>query len=331
MNAFEENEISKKAFGGTELTKRLLSAHVPEDLQQHFQIIPSRVRDLYEDKIRIYWIHDLPEDGEISHLKFQASRNRFHKIVFNSSWQLNDAVSKLGIPQDDKLAMINIPIEPIKHIKKPTDKINLIYLSTPQRGLQILVPVFDALAKNYPNIHLDVYSSFKIYGWESEDAKFEELYDLIRQHPQMTYHGHAHHDDIVVALQKAHIFAYPCIWPETACRTLTEAMSAGLLCVHPNYTSLSDLSGQLTMSYQFMDSIDKHANVFYHTLNEAIKMVSNEDVQEYLQRVVKPYADLRFNVDNLARSWQNLLVNTLQMYQSVESRAIKRDMFTYKS
>ena len=67
------------------------------------------------------------------------------------------------------------------------DKINFIYHTTPHRGLEILYYVFDNLSKKYDNIHLDVYSSFDIYGWGDRDKNFSGLFEMIQNHSHMTY------------------------------------------------------------------------------------------------------------------------------------------------
>ena len=56
---FEENEVSIKSKGGTEMVKRGLAERLPEGLADDFQVICSRVRKIEEDKIRVYWLHDL--------------------------------------------------------------------------------------------------------------------------------------------------------------------------------------------------------------------------------------------------------------------------------
>ena len=334
MQGFEENEISKKAFGGTEITKRSLSKLVPEKLANEFQIIPSRLREINEEKIRIYWMHDLAEDPELKHLKEAKSRDRFHKFVFNCNWQMNDFITKLGMPFDNKIQVIETPVEPIALLPKDKDKVNLIYFSTPQRGLDLLVPVFEELSKKHPNVHLDVFSSFKIYGWEDADKQFEPLYERIRQHPQMTYHGFAPQEKLREYIQKAHILAYPNHWEETACRVLIESMSAGLLCVHPNLAALSDTSGMLTSMYQFNADTAKHANMFYHYLNHAVNVVNDEPVQNYL-KFVKAYADRRFDPRMISSQWISLMEDLLKVLPTVESRKIPIDtsskMFIYKT
>lgn len=329
MIGFEENEISKNAFGGTEISKRKLAKLIPSSLLEDFQIIASRFREIKNDKIRIYWIHDLPEDPELNHLKSEESRNKFHKIVFNCNWQMNDFHTKLGIPLNDKMQVIELPVDPIELIEKPKDKINLIYFSTPQRGLNILVNVFDVLAKKYPNIHLNVFSSYKIYGWDDADKQFEPLYNMIRNHPQMTYHGFVEQSVLTEHIKQSHILAYPCIWKETACRVLIESMSAGLFCVHPNLGALSDTSAMLTSMYQYNEDVTEHAKTFYSYLENAINVVQKQETQNYL-KFVKMYTDNRFNSNKISQQWTHLLESLSKEYNDVEKRAVVENMFVYK-
>jgi UDP-glucose:(glucosyl)LPS alpha-1,2-glucosyltransferase len=331
MQGFEENEISLKANGGTEITKRSIAKYISEELANEFQIIPSRVRDINQEKIRIYWQHDIADDPEVIHLKDQNSRNRFHKFVFSSNWQLYDFNIKLGFPLNEKSLVIETPIDPFPKVEKQFDKIRLIYFSTPQRGLELLVPVFEALSNKYGDrIHLDVFSSYKIYGWEDADKNYEPLYEKIRNHPNMTYHGFAPQDVLREHLLKAHILAYPCIWLETSCRVLMESMSAGLMCVHPNLAALPDTSGGLTSMYQFNDNPNKHANIFYEYVDHAIGIIQTEQAQNYL-KFVKAYSDTRFNLEKISGIWKNFLENTLKEYPTLESRKIPSKLFVYKT
>lgn len=320
---WEENEISVKSNGGTEQTKRMVAARVDPSLVEDFQIICSRVRKIEEDKIRVYWLHDLPQDPETNHLSKPESRDRFHKLVFCGNWQYNQYINTLGIPATDKCAVIDTPIIPIPYYKKSTDQVRLIYTSTPQRGLALLVPVFVELAKRDPNIHLDVFSSFSIYGWDQADERFKELFDTCRSHPQITYHGSQPNDVVREHLQKAHIFAYPSIWQECNSRALIEAMSAGCLCVHPNLAGLSDTCGSLTVSYQFDQDANVHANKFYHLLSHTIQTIRSSDPTNYLT-FVKQYADTRFSIEKIARQWEELLRDLKRLYPSVESRTLPK-------
>lgn len=327
---FEENEISEKSQGGTESVKRELARRLPEGLADDFQIICSRVRKIEEDKIRVYWLHDLPEDPETSHLKDLNSRNRFHKLVFCGNWQYSRYQHVLGIPYDRQSVVIDTPIDPMPQVEKDFNTIRLIYTSTPQRGLELLVPVFEALAKKYSNIHLDVFSSFKIYGWGEADQRYEHVYEKIRNHPQMTYHGFASNEVVREHLLKAHILAYPSIWLECNSRSVIEAMSAKLLCVHPNYGGLVDTSGGLNFMYQGDNNHQTHANVFYHMLDHAISKVATDDIQNYL-KLVKLYADSRYSWSKIVSQWSDLLLELKQQYPEVSSRKPKSEVFVYNT
>jgi glycosyltransferase involved in cell wall biosynthesis len=331
---FEENEISINSNGGTELSKRSVAKSIPEELANEFQVIASRVRELEEDKIRIYWVHDLADDPELQNLRDENYRNKFHKIVFVSHWQMNEFILKYNIPWTDQLCVIENPIMPIDPHEKPNDQINLIYFSTPQRGLEILVPVFEFLANKYSNIHLDVYSSFKIYGWEEADKSFEPLYDKIRNHPQMSYYGYVPQEELRSALLDQHILAFPSIWPETSCRVLIESMSAGLLCVHPNLAALSETSSGLTNMYQFNEDNNTHANIFLSNLEHAIKLImddgDNKNIKNYLN-LIKAYADTRYNESKITGQWNHLMTKLLEKYPDVESRKIPAKMFIYRT
>lgn len=332
-NPFEENEISIHSQGGTERMKRGLAARLPEGLADNFQVICSRIRKFEEDKIRIYWIHDLPEDPELAHLKLEESRNKFHQFVFCGQWQYYRFQHHLNFPYSIKSSVIETAIEPFElNEPKPDDKIRLIYTSTPQRGLQLLVPVFEELAKQYPNIHLDVFSSFKIYGgdFEQMDARFEPIYDQIRNHPQMTYHGFAPNDVVKDHLKKAHIFAYPSIWVECNSQSLIEAMSAKCICVHPNWGGLVDTSGGLTHMYQGDSDINTHANVFYAHLKNAIESVGNENVERYLS-FIKTYADNRYSWNHITGQWKSLMKSLQLQYPTDESRILKKEQWVYRT
>lgn len=332
MKGFEENEISEKAQGGTEIAKRKLASILPEELLENFQIVCSRPRELDSSKIRVFWAHDLAGDPESKKFQDKNFRDKFHKFVFISNWQMQQYQLFHGLPHDLNSVVLESGIEPADEscLEKPKDKIRLVYTSTPNRGLEILVPVFQHLAQTNPDIHLDVFSSFKIYGWDEADKQFEPLYDEIRNHPQMTYHGFTPNEELKQFLNKAHIFAYPSLWTETSCRAMLEAMSAGLVCVHPNTGALPETSGGLNVMYHpDLNDRNVHAGVFAGNLNAAIELV-RQNKEEHMIRFNKAFVDSRYNIEFIKNRWNSVLGRLLDEYPDEESRALPKEMFTYK-
>lgn len=304
----EKNELNKNARGGTELMQERLHGSLPADLLDKFQIIPSRVRDLDPNKKKILWLHDLPGDPESEHLKDANLRKRFDKIVCVSDWQMQLYNLMSGLPYSESIVIKNA-IHPIEIEKKQFDgTINLIYHTTPHRGLEILIPTFEELANKHKDIHLDVYSSFSIYGWEERDQQYTTLFDRCKAHPQITYHGAVPNQQVREALKKSHIYAYPSIWPETSCLSVIEAMSAMNLVVCPNYAALPETCANFAMMYPWNENKNAHAVQFAHTLEFAIDTIRKTQGKEdpYLE-FQKNYFDYFYGWDKRKGEWEALL------------------------
>lgn len=306
----EKNELNSNARGGTELMQERLHSSLPADLLERFQIIPSRVRELAEDKKKILWLHDLPQDPESTHLTDASLRERFDKIVCVSDWQMQLYNLISGVPYGQCVVIKNA-IEPIEvDVKSYNGTVNLIYHTTPHRGLEILVPVFEELCKIHDNIHLDVYSSFGVYGWAERDKQYESLFNRCKSNPNITYHGAVSNEEVREALKKSHIYAYPSIWPETSCLSVIEAMSAKNLVVCPNYAALPETCGNFAMMYPWNENTNAHAAQFAHTLNNAINMVKfdYELTFPYID-FQKQYFDYFYGWERRQKEWVDLLTS----------------------
>lgn len=305
-----EDGTYTKAMGGTELMNKALMERVDNDLLDEFHIIKSRVRKVDTDKKNILWLHDLWADPEAKHLSDPESRKRFAKLVFVSNWQLSTYNMGLGVPYAESTVLRNA-IDPIAvdWKEKPDDVINLIYHTTPHRGLDIVYAAVEKLAEIYGDkIHLDVFSSFKAYGWEERDQPYLELFDNIRNHPQMTYHGFQPNSTVREYLSKAHIFAYPSTWQETSCIAAIEAMSAGCDVVCSNLAALPETTGHWADMYNFNEDIQQHANIFVNRLYGAIERRRDDNTQKKLV-LQKNWVDNYYNWDLRAAEWTNLLTS----------------------
>lgn len=311
----ETNELNKDAMGGTEMMQHALISKVDKELLDQFQIIASRVRELDPDKKKVLWLHDLANDPEAAHLSDATARERFDGFVCVSNWQMQMYNMVLGLPYHKSIVLKNAidPIE-IKGPKVVEDKINIIYHTTPHRGLEILIPVFEFLQQRYP-VHLDVYSSFSIYGWPERDKQYEELFDKCRKNPDITYHGAVPNDEVRAALVKSHIFAYPSIWPETSCIAAMEAMSAKNVVVCPNYAALPETCGEWGWMYQWDENRNVHANRFAGVLAKACEALLNPETLRNANRMLdhqKIYYDLFYGWDARKPQWEAFLKNLLK-------------------
>lgn len=330
--AVTTDNLSKNAMGGTELMKYALDNHlrgaVP-DIYDQTQITVSRLRELEDDKVRIFWAHDLPGDPESDFLK-DGGWKKFHKLVFVSNWQLQAYISYYKIPWGVCEVMKNA-IQRFPDHEKPTDKIRLIYFSTPHRGLNILLAVFAKLVEKYDDIELDIYSSFSLYGWDERDKDYEALFDQARNTPGVNYHGSVSNDEIREALKRSHILAYPCTWLETSCLVLMESMAAGLLCVHPNLGALPETAANWTLMYQFQEDIREHAGIFMRALEMAIVAIRTKS-EPMAQKLMSQaaYAKIFYSWDIRAAEWEDFIQATVESVGEDRKMQLEQPMFHYK-
>jgi len=323
----ETNEQNKNARGGTELLQDRLYSSLPRSLLENFQIYLSRVASpLKTDKIRLFWAHDLAGDPEAEKALGNENWKKFHRIVFVSNWQMQTYMGKFNIPWSRCIVMQNsiVPIDKVE--KKVEDKIKFVYYSNPIKGLAILVPVFVKLAENHPNIELNVYSSFDLYGWNDRDQQVKPLLDQCIAHPNINYYKSIPNEGIREVLKTQHIFAYPSLWEETSCLALMEAMSAGLICLHPNYGALFETAANFSWQYQYHEDPNRHAGMFYTILETMLSSDFNFSSFDSRLTSQKNYADTFYNWNMKQKEWEAFLTSLLQ-----EPRGLpKSDTFSYK-
>lgn len=290
----EFDEFSKKSLGGTEIIKYELQERLPKELLSKFQIVCDRIETLRDDKIRLFWTHLTPKqsEGMSKMLKIKDSSplsnegwKKFHKIICISYHQMEEYVREYDIPYSHFVVM-KYALNPVERIEKSKDKIVLFHQSNPSLGLELLVSVFEKLCEEYDNIELKVHSSWEIYGRDDWQEEYEngELYQRMQNHSQIKNIGYVSNEELKKSLASSHILAYPCIWKETFCLSLLEAMSAGLLCVHSSLGCLPETSANWTMMYQFDEDMENHKRVFYQNLKNAIEIVNYKETQEHLKK-----------------------------------------------
>lgn len=316
----KKNAVHKEAMGGTELQLAALKRRLDPELYEQFNFIMSRVRDEFisADKPNILWLQDLPEDPESEHLKNPESRARFAKIVFNSYWQQLQYYTKLGVPYEDGIVIKNAT-EVFQPHTKPAGRTNLIYFSTPHRGLNILESAVRYLETQRDDFHLDVYSSFAIYGWEGRDEAFKPLYDKLCELDSVTYHGTVSHDEIREALYRAHILAYPNTWVESSCCVAFESMAAGLLAIMPNLGALTETGTDFAWLYNYESDPSHHASKFAQMLSHGIDQHRSPAIQNVLN-LQTSYYNYFFSWNMRVAQWEDALRGIL-----LEQKQVKKN------
>lgn len=307
----DRNEYNLRSTGGTELSIGEFEKYVDPEVLSHFQVIPSRFRGLQEGLIPVYWVHDTAEDPEMRHLA-DGGWKKFAGIVFVSNWQMQKFIDRYSIPWSLCRVLPNAveDVEPVPRDWSADRTIRFVYHTTPHRGLNVLYGAFQHLSEEF-DVHLDVYSSFSIYGAPQMDEPFKPLFDHMADNPRVTVHGAQPLPIVREALRSADVFLYPSTWPETGCRSLIEAMCHGLMCIHSNYGCLYETGRGETWCYQFHEDQRRHADTASVYARRFLDVRKSQNVGDSLGGMAKRSMHV-YGWENRGREWTQYLQ---QIYQ----------------
>ena len=302
-----------KPFGGTEILYSQLQSVI--DLKNVNVIVSSCDPSLLDStKPNILWQHHSYDQAAVAGIINSSFVEQLDYIVFVSHWQKTQYLERFKIPKEKCIVLQNATTPCAIH-QKPTEKIRLIYTSTPWRGLETLIKVYKKL--NRSDIELVVYSGTSIYGKEFYQAnhhKYESLYNELKKLPNTTHIEYATNKAIRRALQSAHIFAYPNTWEETSCLAAIEALTAGCKVVTTQLGALPETCGGWADFVPISDNLVEEYTV---ALNDAIDNFWSTENQDSLSKQVDYYNN-NWTWPVRTKQWQTFLDNyNLPIYYSM--------------
>ena len=303
------------SFGGSENQLRLLLKYLPDRSFKDINLILNNANyDLIEeDKINILWMHHFVDQKEAQNLGLKDFVQKLDHIVFNSNWNWKKHIDQFEIPKN-KSVVIKNAIEKIDFEEKPKDKINLVYHTTPWRGLALLLKVFKNL--DLKNIELNVCSSTIIYGKKFDSVlgkKFKNIFNECKNTKNINYFGFVDNKKIIQMLKKMHIFSHPSIWPETSCIAAIESMAAGCEVVTTNLGALTETCSSFGTFVNFDRNFDSLEKKYSEVLLNSIKNFWSNENQNKLK--------LQRETINATYSWNARSIEWKNFFN--ETRALK--------
>ncbi|RZO49546.1 MAG: glycosyltransferase [Candidatus Pelagibacterales bacterium] len=296
----------KDSFGGGDNQLRFLLKYLPDESFKDINLILNSTNyDLIDkDKINVLWVHHFINQKEIQNLSSKDYVDKLDWIVFNSNWNFEKYVYQFKIPESKSIVIRNA-IEKIDFEKKPKDKINLIYHTTPWRGLVHLLKVFKNL--NLENVELNVCSSTIIYGKKFDDQlgkKYENIFNECKNAKNVNYFGYLENKKVIDLLKKTHIFTHPSIWPETSCIAAIEAMAAGCEVVSTNLGALYETCSPFGTFVGFDRNWDNLEKRYRKVLLKSIKNYWSNENQNKL-KMQSETINATYSWDLRSIEWKN--------------------------
>ena len=298
--------LFSESFGGSENQLRHLLKYLPDESFKNINLILNNTNyDLIEkDRINILWMHHLVNQKEAQNLGSKDFIDKLDYIVFNSNWNFEKHAYQFQIPKN-KSVVIKNAIEKIDTEEKPKDKINLIYHTTPWRGLALLLKVFKSM--NLENVELNVCSSTIIYGKKFDSVlgkTYESIFNECKNTKNVNYFGFLDNKKIIQTLKKMHIFAHPSIWPETSCIAAIESMAAGCEVVTTNLGALPETCSSFGTFINFDRNFDNLEKKYREVLLNSIENFWSDKNQNKL-KLQRETINATYSWDVRSIEWKN--------------------------
>ena len=298
--------MNDKPMGGTELMYEELMKRLPQKYKDKFSIFahPS-----YADatKPTVYWNHLSYDQEAVQFLSTPENVSSINQFVYVSHWQSEQFRKQYNVPGYKTQVLKNACIDIKQRQTGPRSKVKLCYISTPWRGLDVLLHAWELT--NTQDCELHVFSSTKIYGKDfavNNENQYQELYDKCEALEGVVYRGSVPNEELRNELPTFDILAYPNTFEETSCISVIEALSAGLRVVCPNLGALPETTEGWARMYPYLANKKLHALKFADILEEEIQKIKNGDLDSHLEQQVQIYAP-RWSWDQRIKEWTSYL------------------------
>lgn len=258
-------------------------------------------------RLKLLWMHDAHDQPHVQCLKDPAILGKIDKIITISAWQTAKFREVFSIPEEKIFESRNGICK--KYFRKYSKKRKkqLVYTSTPFRGLDILLECFPYIREQVPAAELAVFSSMKVYGMSDKEdkEKFGDIYEQCAQ-PGVTLYGSVCQEELARKLAQASLFVYPNCFPETACIAALEAQAAGLPCIAAKLGALEETIAD-GVSGTLIDGDVRSPEFKWQFIQAIVHYLNDESLWNTRSMAARERVLPQYEWDTIADEWINEL------------------------
>lgn len=312
---FDEEIYKKKGLGGSETALVHMARHLKrktgrrvivynvrdDDLTSESgveYVSNSKINEYFSKKIphtHIAWRHNIKLSNAKTYLwchdlvtQSVESRQSFDKIMCLSQFHKDYVQSIQGV-SPEKIIVTRNGIDPSKFEfeRKTKNQNKVVWMSSPDRGLDRSIKVMKKLREKFPELELHVYYGIENlykYGLGQMADEFKKEFE---SNPWIKYHGNVEQRQMYRDVSDAVMWLHPCNFIETFCITALEMLALG---VYPVTRRLGALANTLADAEK-----SGHAIMLNHDC------ITDEEINGYVAAATKV-------LDN--KLWQGMTFDT---------------------
>lgn len=299
-----EHWVPPTALGGTEILVAGLRERLGAELDRINLQVNLPDPKTFSDGPLVVWFHHDVNQPAVQWCQDARCAQVVSRFVFVSHWQMTRYIAKFKLPPESCLVLKNATeVSPTIRHWQPSPVWRCAYVSTPYRGLSVLLKAWEQLSHASAELH--VWSSMKLYRMDAADEKYRALYDRARRLRGVVYHGLAPNEEVRAALRGMHFLAYPNTWEETSCLSAIEAMAAGCRVVVPHRGALPETTAGYARLYPWLADEDAHAALFAKVL--AAELADPWEGEQELAVAQQAHCAAVHGWEGRIRGWKRLI------------------------
>ena len=255
----------------------------------------------------VLWMHHNVDQHAVQWCRDNALVSLVRTFVFVSQWQMTRYIQEFGLSAENCVVLRNaIAIDQPKRQWNPGSRRRIAYVSTPFRGLDVLLDAWDELKPERAELH--IWSSLKLYGGHRDDQSYAELFERANVVPDVFYRGIVPNEQLKHELLGIDYLAYPSTFEETSCLSVIESLVAGCRVICPSLGALPETVGPYARLYPFQPNRQVHASLFASILED--ELVKPWEGNLELADAQQNWAHDRYDWIARVGEWQALISQT---------------------
>lgn len=251
----------------------------------------------------IFWTGDAFDQPSLKHFEHRSLQENIDRVFCVSNWHRETFINAFQLPPEKVIATRNGFCPELIHRGVAKQWTRAAYTSTPFRGLDILLKIFQFM----PLFSLDVFSSMKVYGWSSEEDRraYGSLYEAANQ-SGVVWHGSVAQPELLEQLAPIGLLLYPNTFDETSCIAAIEAQASGCVVVTSARAALNETvkNGVTGVCLKGDPRSSEYRREFVGTVSG---LVNNPQRLETLSHAAREGAFRKYTWGAIAAEWTTIL------------------------
>lgn len=276
----------------------LVDFHIYRNLCQLPVFISSRSLRPFKVKLqakaRILWIHD---DINVPFLKGEYPVSLpIDRVFAISNWQMNEWTRHFNMLPDRFFLTRNGVDLSMFQPSRNRNRYRLIYVSRPDRGLEVLLKLFPYIRRKVPDAELHIYTYYL-----PDDKSDNSIRHMVQQ-PGVFVRGSLSKADLAAEMAIARLMVYPSTWRETSCIAAIESQASGTPVVTGTLAALPETVIHNVSGYLIPG--DPHTPEFgHHFVETVVDLMNNDTKWQYLSHGARTRCEQLYDWSVIAKEW----------------------------